>query len=228
MKLFKILFHVVIMLTILAKGGCIPDGCNNETSTNNPLPFRAGFSLQQSSCTGEFLRVSIPPAERKGIFYDLQISNMDKITVGDRIPEFTLPDQNGKLLDIKTLLGIKNLVIFFYPKDDSPGCTREACYFRDQYEAFLEMDAEVIGISGQSVESHRKFALKHNLSYTLLSDKGNKIRKRFGVPDDLFGLIPGRVTYVVNKSGLVIYTFDSQMQVIKHVDEALNILEQLE
>ena len=151
-------------------------------------------------------------------------NNMNKIKIGDKIPSFKLKNQDGKWTDIDSIVGEKNLVIFFYPKDDSPGCTRQACTFRDQYEAFADADAEVIGISGQSVESHKKFAEKHNLSYTLLSDKSNKVRKQFGVPTNMLGLIPGRVTYVVNKNGEVIFTFNSQTNVTRHVDEALKVL----
>jgi thioredoxin-dependent peroxiredoxin len=152
---------------------------------------------------------------------------MEKIEVGSTIPEFKLNDQNGNLFDIASVLGKKNLVIYFYPKDDSPGCTKEACYFRDQFEVFSEADALIIGISGQSVESHKEFAEKYRLSYTLLSDEGNKIRKLFGVPTNFFGFLPGRVTYVINKAGKVIYLFDSQIQATKHVDEALRILKEM-
>jgi thioredoxin-dependent peroxiredoxin len=150
-----------------------------------------------------------------------------KIQKGSRLPSFVLPDQNGNLVDINTLIGRKNLVIYFYPKDDSPGCTREACYFRDQFEVFNSADALIIGISGQSVESHRKFAEKYHLSFTLLSDKDNKVRKLFGVPTDFFGVLPGRVTYIADKTGTVVYVFDSQSQATKHVDEALRILKSL-
>jgi len=139
-----------------------------------------------------------------------------------------LPDQNGNLFDINSVLGKKNLVIYFYPKDDSPGCTTEACSFRDQFDVFKEADAVIIGISGQSVESHKEFAEKHRLSFTLLSDEGNKIRKQFGVPSDLLGLLPGRVTYIADKTWKVIYVFNSQMQSTKHVDEALRILKELQ
>jgi peroxiredoxin Q/BCP len=153
-----------------------------------------------------------------------QNNNMNEIKIGSTIPSFTLPDQNGKLFDINSVLGKKNLVIYFYPKDDSQGCTAEACSFQDQYEIFKEADAEIIGISGQSVESHKAFAVKNRLAFTLLSDKGNKIRKQFGVPTNLLGLILGRVTYIVDKTGKVIYIFNSQIQATKHVDEALRIL----
>ena len=149
---------------------------------------------------------------------------MNQIKIGSTIPSFTLPDQNGDLFDINSVLGKKKLVIYFYPKDDSPGCTAQACSFQDQFEVFKEADAVIIGISGQSVESHKKFALKHRLTFTLLSDEGNKIRKQFGVPTNLFGLLPGRVTYVADKTGKVIYIFNSQINATKHVDEALRML----
>jgi thioredoxin-dependent peroxiredoxin len=152
---------------------------------------------------------------------------MKKLEVGSTIPEFSLPDQNGNQFDVHSVLGKKNLVIYFYPKDDSPGCTKEACYFRDQYEVFNEVNAMIIGISGQSVQSHNEFAKKYRLSYTLLSDEGNKIRKLFGVPTNLFGLLPGRVTYVTDRTGKVLYIFDSQAQATKHVDEALRILKEM-
>jgi thioredoxin-dependent peroxiredoxin len=154
-------------------------------------------------------------------------SNTMKIEEGSKLPSFTLPDQHGNLVDMNSLIGTKNLVIYFYPKDDSPGCTREACYFRDQFEVFNDADAMIIGISGQSIESHRKFAEKYRLTFTLLSDKGNKVRKMFGVPTDFFGILPGRVTYIADKTGTVVYVFDSQSQATKHVDEALRILKSL-
>ena len=152
---------------------------------------------------------------------------MKKLEVGSTVPQFTLKDQHGHLFSIDSVLGKKNLVIYFYPKDDSPGCTKEACYFRDQFEVFAEADAIIIGISGQSVESHKKFAEKYKLSFTLLSDEGNKIREQFGVPTNLFGLLPGRVTYVIDKQGKVVFIFDSQTQTQKHVDDALTILKGL-
>jgi thioredoxin-dependent peroxiredoxin len=156
-----------------------------------------------------------------------QKNNMNEIKIGSSIPAFTLPDQNGDLFDINSVLGKKNLVIYFYPKDDSPGCTAQACSFRDQFEVFKEADAVIIGISGQSVESHKEFAEKHRLSFTLLSDEGNKIRKQFSVPTNLLGLLPGRVTYIADKTGKVVYVFNSQMHAEKHVDEALRILKEL-
>ena len=153
-----------------------------------------------------------------------QKNQMNEIKIGSTIPSFTLPDQNGNLFDINAVLGKKNLIIYFYPKDDSPGCTAQACSFQDQFEVFTQADAVIIGISGQSVKSHKEFAEKHRLSFTLLSDEGDKIRKQFGVPTNLLGLLTGRVTYIADKTGKVIYVFNSQTNATKHVDEALRIL----
>lgn len=161
------------------------------------------------------------------LIFNNNSQNMAKISVGSILPSFELKDQQGNLFQLDSVLGKKNLVIYFYPKDDTPGCTAEACAFRDQFEVFKDADAMIIGISAQSVESHFNFAKKHNLNFTLLSDEGNKVRKLFGVPTNLFGLIVGRVTYIVNKEGKVIFTFNSQTQAEKHVAEALRILNEI-
>jgi peroxiredoxin Q/BCP len=115
------------------------------------------------------------------------------------------------------------MVIFFYPQDGSLNCTREACYFRDLSEVFDDAGAVVAGISGQSVDSHKNFAEKNSLTYTLLSDSRNEVRKLFGVPSRAFGFVPGRVTYVADKAGKVVYIFDSQTETQRHADEALKI-----
>jgi thioredoxin-dependent peroxiredoxin len=146
------------------------------------------------------------------------------IKEGSKVPAFKLLDQDGKEFNIRDVLEKKKLVIYFYPKDDTPGCTKEACSFRDQFEVFTQADAMIIGISGQSVDSHKKFAEKYTLPFTLLSDTDNKVRKLFGVSS---GPIPGRVTFVVDKTGTVVYVFDSQMQATRHVDEALRILKEM-
>jgi peroxiredoxin Q/BCP len=148
---------------------------------------------------------------------------MKQIKLGDYIPDFSLKDQDGNLLEISNYMGKKKLVIFFYPQDGSLNCTKEACYFRDLSEVFDEADAVVIGISGQSVESHKEFAERNKLKYTLLSDSENTVRKLFGVPGRVFGFVPGRVTYVVDRSGKVVYIFDSQTETQRHADEALKI-----
>ena len=159
-------------------------------------------------------------------FLSFFVSNThaQEIKVGSKVPEFKLVDQTGKEFDINDVLGKKKLVIYFYPKDETPGCTKEACYFRDQYEVFQKADAMIIGISGQSVESHKEFAENHKLPFTLLSDTTNATRKLFGVRTSP---IPGRVTFVVDKSGKVVYVFDSLMQATKHVDEAMRILKEM-
>ena len=144
------------------------------------------------------------------------------IAIGNKIPFFTALDNNGNIFDIKDYLG-KPLVIYFYPKDYTPSCTAQACSFRDQYEDFKELGAEVIGISSDSVLSHQKFVSKFNLPFILLSDFDKKIRKAFGVSRDYLGLIDGRTTYVVDKNGIVQYIFDSTSSK-KHITEALAIL----
>ncbi len=149
---------------------------------------------------------------------------MKPIQIGDMIPDFSLPDQNGNLFNIDTVRGKKKLVIFFYPQDGSLNCTREACYFRDLSDAFNETDAVIIGISEQSVKSHKKFVEANRLNFTLLSDKKDIVRELFGVPSSGFGLFPGRVTYVVDHTGKVVFIFDSQTEVQRHVDEALKIV----
>jgi peroxiredoxin Q/BCP len=149
---------------------------------------------------------------------------MKSLKIGDMIPEFSLPDQDGKIFNIKDVIGKKQLVIFFYPQDGSLYCTREACYFRDLNDVFNENDAIVMGISGQSVESHKEFAEINRLNYTLLSDTDDKVRKLFGVPSHMFGMVAGRVTYVADKSGRIVYIFNSQTKVQKHADDALKII----
>jgi thioredoxin-dependent peroxiredoxin len=147
----------------------------------------------------------------------------DKVKVGSVAPDFTLPTQTGEMVSLGEFSGRKPVVLFFYPKDDSPGCTREVCVFRDNFEEFRNLDAEVIGISSDSVDSHRSFAVKHELSFPLLSDEKGNIRRLYGVPKT-FGLFPGRVTYVIDKEGVVSHVFASQLSVERHVQEALTAL----
>ena len=147
----------------------------------------------------------------------------DRVKVGSVAPGFTLPSQSGEMVSLEDFFGRKPVVLFFYPKDDSPGCTREVCVFRDNFEEFGKLGAEVIGISSDSVESHRNFAAKHDLSFPLLSDEGGNIRRLYRVPKT-FGLFPGRVTYVIDKEGVVRHVFASQLNVARHVQEALTAL----
>jgi thioredoxin-dependent peroxiredoxin len=147
----------------------------------------------------------------------------DGVGVGSRAPDFTLPSQSGEMVNLKDFLGEKLVILYFYPKDNTPGCTKEACAFRDEHEQFGKLDAEVIGVSSDSVESHRRFAEKHDLSFTLLSDEGGKVRKLYGVPNT-FGIFPGRVTYVIDEAGVVRHVFSSQIEAVKHVEGALKSL----
>lgn len=149
------------------------------------------------------------------------MSQSGKLEVGDTIPAFTLKNQEGNNFNIDTYRGKKKMVIYFYPKDDTPGCTKEACKFRDEFEAFTDLDVEVIGISADDVASHQKFAEKYKLPFTLLSDTKNEVRKLFGVPKSMLGLLPGRVTYVIDKNGIIIHIFNSQFGAEKHIKEAL-------
>ncbi len=151
----------------------------------------------------------------------------NKLEVGDTIPAFTLKDQNNTNFDIETYRGKVPMVIYFYPKDDTPGCTKEACSFRDEFEVFTDLNVKVIGISSDNVTSHKKFAEKYNLPFTLLADTKKKVRKLFGVPNSLMGLIPGRVTYVINKNGIIIHIFNSQFGAEKHITESLSILKEI-
>ena len=147
------------------------------------------------------------------------------LAAGAPAPDFSLEDQNGKRVSLADLRG-RNVVVYFYPKDDTPGCTREACTFRDQYADFTDAGAEVFGISSDSPASHRAFAAKHELPFTLLSDPGGKVREAFGVPATL-GLLPGRVTYVIDKQGVIRHAFNSQLSPARHVAEALQVLGRL-
>jgi thioredoxin-dependent peroxiredoxin len=146
-----------------------------------------------------------------------------KVEVRSVAPNFTLPSQTGEMVSLGTFIGKKPVILFFYPKDDTPGCTKEACAFRDEYEGFRKLDAEVIGVSSDSVESHRSFAVRHDLPFTLLSDEGGKVRKLYGA-SNTFGIFPGRVTYVIDTEGVVRHIFSSQLAVEKHVEEALEAL----
>ena len=149
------------------------------------------------------------------------------VKVGDIAPDFTLPSQMGDNVTLSEYFDKKNIVLYFYPKDETRGCTQEACEFRDQYDVFTELGAEVIGVSAQSVESHKSFATHHGLPFILLSDEKNEVRKLYGAASTM-GIIPGRVTYIIDKKGMVRHVFSSQFQPTKHIEEALKVLKELE
>ncbi len=151
---------------------------------------------------------------------------MAKLVIGSQIPEFTLPDQNGNEFKTTDVVGKTNIVLYFYPKDDTPGCTKEACSFRDQYEVFSDYGAMIIGISSQSVSSHKKFIEKYKLPFTLLSDRENNVHRMFGVNKNPF-LLPGRVTFIIDFTGKVVGIFESQTNIKMHIEEALRIIKEL-
>jgi thioredoxin-dependent peroxiredoxin len=149
------------------------------------------------------------------------------IGVGDKAPDFTLPSQTGEEVQLSARLGDRIVVLYFYPKDETPGCTKEACAFRDSYEVFSEAGADVIGVSSDSVDKHASFAEHHKLPFTLLADAGGVVRKSYGVPSTL-GLLPGRTTYVIDRAGVVQRVFNSQTNIGGHINEALDAVKQLQ
>jgi thioredoxin-dependent peroxiredoxin len=149
------------------------------------------------------------------------------IQAGDKAPDFTLPSQSGDQVRLQDRLGERVIVLYFYPKDNTPGCTAEACAFRDSHETFTDAGAEVIGISSDSADRHAGFASKHRLPFTLLADQGGRVRKAYGVPA-VMGLIPGRVTYVIDRTGTVRHVFNSMTNIDGHVGEALEVVRQLQ
>tara|TARA_Y100001968_G_C19390110_1_gene735093 strand:- start:787 stop:1239 length:453 start_codon:yes stop_codon:yes gene_type:complete len=148
-----------------------------------------------------------------------------RLKIGDKIPAFSLKDQNGTIRDSYKLN--KPLVLFFYPKDDTPGCTIEACGFRDKYDLFKILGAEVWGISNGDSKTHLEFATKNNLPYPLLCDPNNIIRRKFGVPK-FISLIEGRVTYIINSKGYIIHIFEDLLNGPAHIKEAIKALKTIQ
>ncbi len=148
------------------------------------------------------------------------------VEVGGPAPDFTLPSQTGEQVTMSAVWKRGPVVLYFYPKDETRGCTKEACTFRDSYEVFQEAGAEVVGVSSDSVASHESFASRHRLPFTLLSDEGGRVRKLYGVRPTL-GIMPGRVTYVIDQGGVVRHVFSSQTGVERHVQEALDALNEI-
>lgn len=145
------------------------------------------------------------------------------IQIGDKLPSFKATKQDGTAFESHEIHE-KPVVIYFYPKDFTPGCTTQACSFRDAYQDFQDLGAEVIGISGDSASSHQNFQQKYKLPFILLSDSDRKLRRLFGVSTALFGLLPGRVTYVFDAKGYCIYIFDS-MSAKNHIEKALKAIQ---
>jgi peroxiredoxin Q/BCP len=148
------------------------------------------------------------------------------LIVGDEVPDFSRPAADGTTFHLAEYRDRRVVVLYFYPKDATPGCTIEACGFRDYYTEFMAHGAIVVGVSADSPESHRSFIDEHDLPFTLISDEDESLRRTFGVPKSL-GLLPGRATYVIDRSGVVRHMFNSQLRVRKHVDEALEMVKKL-
>ncbi len=148
------------------------------------------------------------------------------LKVGDQIPEFSLLDQSGKVRTDKEFRG-RPLVLFFYPKDDTPGCTIEACGFRDKYDLFKILGARICGVSKGNETSHLAFANKNKLQYPLLCDENNLLRKAFGVPKVL-GIIEGRVTYVIDSEGVIRHIFEDLLNGPAHIKDALKALKDIQ
>ncbi len=149
-----------------------------------------------------------------------------QLQAGDTAPDFSLRGADGKMVSLSDFRGRSEVVLFFYPKDNTPICTREACSFRDSHAAFRDAGAEVIGISSDSGESHQQFAERFRLPFVLLSDQDESVRARYGVTKTL-GILPGRVTFVIDKQGIVRLVFSSQFQAAQHVARALGVLKEL-
>jgi peroxiredoxin Q/BCP len=150
-----------------------------------------------------------------------------EVKVGDKAPDFTLPSQMGDNVTLSEFFDKKNIVLYFYPKDESRGCTKEACSFRDSYDVLTSLGAEVLGVSSQSMESHKSFANHYGLPFILLSDVDHKVRHLYGVPSTL-GIIEGRVTYIIDKKGTIRHIFSSQSHPELHVEEAIKVLKEID
>ena len=146
--------------------------------------------------------------------------------VGDTIPELTVTVETGEQKALAALQGERAMVLYFYPKNETPVCTKEACSFRDAYEDFVEAGAVVVGVSGDSAGSHRAFTQRHRLPFTLVADAGGALRKAFRVPR-LMGFMDGRTTYVIDKDGIVRHVFTAHFVANEHVEEALSVVRTL-
>jgi thioredoxin-dependent peroxiredoxin len=166
------------------------------------------------------------PLEESRLEAEGMMADGETLRVGEPAPDFSLPSSTGEMVRLSDFRGKSAVVLFFYPKDNSPACTMEACSFRDSHEAFREAGAEVIGISADSEESHRGFAERFRLPYLLLADTDGAVRARYGVPKT-FGLFPGRVSYLIDREGIVRHIFSSQFQPWRHVAEAMEVLKTL-
>ena len=148
------------------------------------------------------------------------------LKLGEKVPDFTAYDDRGDTFKSSSLIGQQVVVLYFYPKNFTPGCTKEACDFRDYYSDFKRLGAEIIGVSSDSSSSHERFKSKYQLPFTFLADKNGRLRQLFGVKSLLFGLLPGRETFVIDKNGVLKYRFNS-INASSHLGKALKIVKEL-
>lgn len=160
-------------------------------------------------------------------FWALRRYVMPKPVIGSKAHNFELRDQNGDMIALQPLLSKQNIVLYFYPKDETPGCIREACGFRDEYESFLEVGAQVVGISADSVRSHKRFAENRKLPFILLSDPSLNVHRVYGAEPNFFGMLRARVTFVIDKEGTIRHVFDSKLNFLGHVKSSLEVLQSL-
>ena len=150
----------------------------------------------------------------------------NNLSIGSKAPDFLLKDQDGNGVHFADRIGKKVIVLYFYPKDFTGGCTAEACAFRDSYEVFSDAGAEVIGVSADTSETHHDFAAKYRLPFTLLSDPGCKVADLYGLNKAL-GLFPARSTFVIDRDGVIRHIFESRVNMGAHIDEARKIVLEL-
>jgi thioredoxin-dependent peroxiredoxin len=151
---------------------------------------------------------------------------VNRIQIGDAAPDFAVQAHDGEQVRLSDYRGNHVVVLYFYPKDGTPVCTKEACTFRDAFEEFSRAGAVVIGVSGDRAERHRSFAEQQRLPFQLVSDRDGSLRKAYGVPKTL-GILPGRVTYVIDKAGIVRHVFTALFSAERHVAEALKVVKAL-
>ncbi|XP_055824155.1 peroxiredoxin Q, chloroplastic [Solanum dulcamara] len=197
-----------------------------QYSQTPKYPISQNLTIVSRSSQSQFYGLKVLHSPSFSTPSSSRTSIVAKVNKGSVPPPFTLKDQDGKNVSLSKFKG-KPVVVYFYPADETPGCTKQACAFRDSYEKFKKAGAAVVGISGDDAESHKAFAKKYKLPFTLLCDERNKVRKEWGIPGDLFGTLPGRQTYVLDKNGVVQLIYNNQFQPEKHIDETLKLLQSL-
>lgn len=147
------------------------------------------------------------------------------LSKGDKCPDFETLTDSGEKFKLYDHVGTKNIVLYFYPKDNTPGCTAEACSFRDNWERINKFNVEVFGVSSDTEDSHKKFKEKHNLPFTLLTDKDKRIRSLYGATGML---LPPRITFVIDRNGIITHVYNSQIKPVNHVEQVIKALSQMD